>query len=359
MRGASVYRNQNKTKGAAAARRHDQTHREEEHPRNHLLKSRRRRNTGVWSALPWPRVALRYSRGCEHAQQVTMIIIFPDKWPHTAHQAPPLLGWLLKDLGQGGTATAMPTPSRARAQERFRVSVRKPIFPAPGPEPQPCDKHTQPQKALLALRRDPLLPTLHSTRTACQIQSPPEGWGPSGLDSSGGTPGPWGGKALFAGSSLPHGEEGGGSGGGDERGLITLRSSSSGTPAPSQETSPAPPPLGSLDDVAEMSLDKTATKKQAWDRPGGSTHPLPASWPSTPPSLSTLVGTPGPGWHQPSFLWGRLRLQVELQAGISESPGTSNASFPNATHLHIQPKLLPRSVPRQPCHALGGPSGKL
>lgn len=159
MRGASVYRNQNKTKGAAAARTHDQTHREEEHPRNHLLKSRRRRNTGVWSALPWPRVALRYSRGWEHAQQVTMISIFPDKWPHTAHQAPPLLGWLLKDLGQGGTATAMPTPSRARAQERFRVPVRKPIFPAPGPEPQPCDKHTQPQKALLALRRDPLLPT--------------------------------------------------------------------------------------------------------------------------------------------------------------------------------------------------------
>lgn len=61
--------------------------------------------------------------------------------------------------------------------------------------------------------------------------------------------------------------------------------------------------------------------------------------PGHPPllALSSWVGTQGHGWHQLSFLWGRLGPPKKPQAGIWETPVTSSASFPQTylpSHTH-------------------------
>lgn len=83
--------------------------------------------------------------------------------------------------------------------------------------------------------------------------------------------------------------------------------------------------------------------------------------PSHPPLhvSSPCIGMPGPGWHQWSFLWGRLGLPVELQAGVQEPPAAPapqtqvpcNPTSPSCTHG----SSLPPAAPPSPSQLMASP----
>lgn len=139
---------------------------------------------------------------------------FSDKRQIVSQSSPPpspsLLDWLLTDLrerrdkrhchSKSCLASPMPISLQSQSPEQGSGPSAEVILPhPPSPEPWPCDKPTQHQRAFLALRGILSLPASTQPSLPARCRSQPEGWGTSGLDSLGGSPWPWdGGSCLLA-----------------------------------------------------------------------------------------------------------------------------------------------------------------
>lgn len=130
--------------------------------------------------------------------------------------APSSLYRLLTGLGElrnrRDTATARaawslqcPSPSRATAQTREWSQLRSHPSPPSSPEPWPCDRPTQHQRAFLALRGILSLPASTQPSLPARCSAQPEGCGTSGLNSLGGSPWPWDGEGCLSVPPCPMG----------------------------------------------------------------------------------------------------------------------------------------------------------